>query len=289
MADFTERFVPTADGLTIFLRDYEPVQPVTGLPVLCLHGLTRNSKDFEPIAGRIAALGRRVLAMDVRGRGRSDYDSQPLRYTPATYAGDVIAALNRLGVPRAVFIGTSMGGLITLIVAAVEKARVAGVVLNDVGPILNPAALMRIAGYVGKIDPQPNWASAAAVTKSTYDASYPDRDDAFWATIVRRTWKQLPDGRIGLDYDPAIATVFTQPQGAAPPDLMGLFTQGFGPVPTLLVRGALSDLVLQDAVVAMRQAKPDLETVDVPNVGHAPVLDEPIAWEALIQFLAKVP
>lgn len=289
MADYLERFVPTQDGLTLFLRDYPAQQPTTGLPVLCLHGLTRNSKDFEPIAGRMAALGRRVLAMDVRGRGRSDYDPQPARYQPPVYALDVIAALDRLEIPRAVFIGTSMGGLITMLVAAGRPGRVAAAVLNDVGPWLNPAALMRIAAYIGKTDPQPNWAAAAAVIRGINEVAFPGKDEQFWLDFARRTWKQLPDGRIGLDYDPAIAIPFSQPQGAAPMDIAAVFKQGLGPIQTLLVRGALSDLILPEGLAAMREAKPDLEIVDVPGVGHAPILNEPVAWDALIDFLAKSP
>jgi pimeloyl-ACP methyl ester carboxylesterase len=285
--EFREQFIPTADGLTLYARDYPAQEPVTGLPVLCLHGLTRNSKDFEVVAPRIAALGRRVIALDVRGRGRSDRDPQPARYMPPTYAQDVLQVLERLAIPRAVFLGTSMGGLITMIVAAAAQPRVAAVILNDVGPQLNPAAVARIAGYVGKVDPVADWEAAAETIRGINAPAFPDRDMDFWRAFARRTFRDLPDGRVALDYDPAIAFPFAQPSGAAPADIGPLFAQGLGPVPTLVVRGSLSDLLTPDGVAAMRALKPDLEVAEVPGVGHAPMLDEPEAWEAIIGFLAK--
>lgn len=286
--DWIERFAPTPDGLSLFLRDYAPLEPGMGLPVLCLHGLTRNGRDFEAVAPRMAALGRRVLTLDVRGRGRSDRDPEPLRYNPATYAGDVIAVLDHLQIPKAVFVGTSMGGLITMIVAALAKERVAAAVLNDVGPQLNPAAIARIMDYVGKTAAFPSWDAAAAGVRAINEPAFPGRDHAFWLAFARRTCAEQPDGSVAFDYDPAIAEPFKQPQGAAPADADALFQAGLGPIPTLLVRGALSDLILPEGVAAMRALKPDLDVVEVATVGHAPMLDEPEAWEALLGFLARV-
>ena len=137
------------DGLTLHARDYAAARPVTGVPVICIHGLTRNARDFEDLAPRIAALGRRVLAVDVRGRGRSARDPQPLNYHPGTYAMDVVALLEATGIDRAVFVGTSMGGIIAMVLASIRPEAIAGAVLNDVGPELSPLGLARIGGYVG--------------------------------------------------------------------------------------------------------------------------------------------
>ncbi len=286
---FTDRYVPTQDGLTLYLRDYAPWQPSGGLPILCLHGLTRNSKDFETVAPRLAALGRRVLALDVRGRGRSDYAADAMRYMVPTYVQDVLAVLDKLGLDRAVFVGTSMGGLVTMVLGALYPGRVAAAVLNDVAPELNPAAVARIGAYVGKMQPVANWDDAALATKAIGETAFPGRDDAFWLTFAQRCWKQQPDGRIALDYDPMIAAPFALADGPAPPDLKPVFLAAFASIPTLLVRGALSDLVLPEHVAMMRGLKPDLAVVEVPNVGHAPILDEPESMDALVDFLARVP
>jgi pimeloyl-ACP methyl ester carboxylesterase len=285
---YTQRPIPTRDGLNLFLRDYPPTGEASGVPVLCLHGLTRNSADFEGVAPRLAALGRRVLVLDVRGRGWSDRDPDPTRYRPDIYALDVLDALDALGIERAVFIGTSMGGVITMLVAVQAPSRVAAAVLNDVGPELNPAGLARIAGYVGKSEPVKSWEEMAALVKASNGIAFPDADDAFWHTMARRVAQQLPDGSIALAYDPAIAKVITRPQPVPAPSLIPLF-EALAKMPVLVIRGALSDILSEEGVAAMRRIKPDLETAEVPRVGHAPTLEETEARNALAAFLARVP
>lgn len=285
---YIQRPIPTKDGLNLFLRDYPAEGEPSGLPVLCLHGLTRNSADFEGVAPRIAALGRRVLALDTRGRGWSDRDPQPDRYRPDVYAQDVMGMLDGLGVPRAVFIGTSMGGVVTMLVAAQPGGHVAAAVLNDIGPELNPVGLARIASYVGKAGPVASWQEMTALVKGSQGVAFPDADDAFWRAFARRVAQQLPDGSVAFAYDPAISQVFTRPQPVPAPSLVPLFT-ALAKGPVLVIRGALSDLLSEEGVAAMRQIKPDLETAEVPRVGHAPTLEEPEAWNALAAFLARVP
>jgi pimeloyl-ACP methyl ester carboxylesterase len=289
MDTFADRFVQTTDGLNIYLRDYQATQPSSGVPVLCLHGLTRNSKDFAIVAPRIAALGRRVLAMDVRGRGRSDYDPEPMRYGIPTYVQDVQTGLNALGIDQVVILGTSMGGLIAMVLGALAPGRMVAAILNDVGPEINPAAVAKIAAYVGKTEPVNTWAEAVQVMRANYESAAPGMDDAFWLSFAERCFDVRPDGKIALSYDPNIAAPFGMPQGAAPPDLKPVFQAAFGPIPTLLVRGGRSELLLPEHVADMRALKPDLSFVEVPNVGHAPQLDEPAAWDAILSFLAKVP
>jgi pimeloyl-ACP methyl ester carboxylesterase len=285
---YTHRPIPTRDGLNLFLREYPPTGEARGLPVLCLHGLTRNSADFEGIAPGIAALGRRVLALDIRGRGWSDRDPDPTRYRPDIYAQDVLDALDTLGIARAVFIGTSMGGLITMLVAVQAPGRVAAAVLNDVGPELDPAGLARIVNYVGKTEPVRSWDEMAAAVKASQGIAFPDADDAFWQTFARRVAQQLPDGSIALAYDPAIAKAIARPQPVPPPSLIPLF-EALVKMPVLVIRGALSDVLSPEGVAVMRNIKPDLETAEVPRVGHAPTLEEPEARNALAAFLVRVP
>ena len=286
---FEERILATADGLTIYARDYAPLAPVTGLPVICLHGLTRNSRDFEVIAPRIAACGRRVVAPDMRGRGKSANDPDPAHYQPVIYAQDVSALMDKLEIPEAVFIGTSMGGIVTMVLAAMAPARIAAAVLNDIGPKLSPEGIARIGSYVGRTRPVASWAEAAEAVRAIAGSAYPARldDGDFWDAFARRTFRQREDGMIETDYDPHIALGFAAAADAPPPDMTPLF-QALAAKPVLSVRGALSDLLSADTVAEMRAVKPDLDFVEVENVGHAPMLDEPEAWEAVLGFLAQV-
>jgi pimeloyl-ACP methyl ester carboxylesterase len=284
MTSAAEQFITVPDGLKIFVRDLPAEGPEVGPPVLCLHGLTRNSRDFEVVQPRIAAGGRRCVAIDVRGRGRSDYDPTPARYMPPTYVGDVLFILAQLGIPKAAFVGTSMGGLITMIIAATAPHIIERAVLNDVGPALDPAGLARIAGYVGKSSgPAASLEEAAARIEGINKVAFPDAPQAFWLAMAARTFKQTAEGFV-LDYDAQIASAFAQPGGAAPPDLWPLY-EALKPIPTMIVRGALSDLLAAATVAEMKARKPDLEVVEVARVGHAPMLDEPDCWPALARFL----
>jgi pimeloyl-ACP methyl ester carboxylesterase len=283
-AGYRDAHFHTADGPRIHYRDYDPQGAEAGPPVLCLHGLSRNLRDFEDLAPRIAGLGRRVIAASQRGRGASDPDPIPARYNPAVYVGDMLALLTELGVDRAVFIGTSMGGLMTAIAAAQAPQRIAAAVINDVGPVIEPAGIARILSYVGKVKPATTWAEAAASARATNGVAFPkETDDAFWMAFARRTYRDDASGRPVLEYDPAIAAAAPPTNGPAP-DLWPLF-DALKPIPTLMVRGALSDLLSAATVEEMRRRKPDLQAVEVPDVGHAPFLTEPAAWAALSAFL----
>ncbi|MBL8530288.1 MAG: alpha/beta hydrolase [Hyphomonadaceae bacterium] len=287
---FEERIVATVDGLAIYVRDYPPLEPATGLPVIVLHGLTRNSRDFEVIAPRIAALGRRVLAPDMRGRGRSANDPDPAHYVPAVYAQDVLRLMEALEIPKAVFVGTSMGVLITMTLAMMAPDRIAASVLNDTGPRLGMQGLSRIASYVGHIVAVDDWDAAAAVIRDINGPAFPDRadDGSFWLTFARRTFRVREDGKLELDYDPHIALSFADLEEDGPAiDLSPLF-QALAAKPVLSVRGAISDILTEDTVALMRALKPDLEAVAIENIGHAPTLEEPEAWDAVLDFLARV-
>lgn len=283
-----EHWIKAEDGLALFVREYVPRPPQTGLPVLCLHGLTRNSRDFERVGPRIAALGRRVLALDVRGRGHSDRDGDPSHYAPPVYVEDALHVLDALEVEEAIWIGTSMGGIMTMIAAAQAPDRIAAAVLNDVGPQLDPAGLVRIGGYVGHGEVFADWGQAEAAVAAQQAQAFPKATPAFFAEFARRTCRERPDGRVEFDYDPAIALPFRQPGGAAPLDMTALF-DALHEVPLLVTRGALSDLLSRAGLDFMRARRPDLEWAEVPDIGHAPNLEEPAAWDALLDFLARAP
>jgi len=294
---FADRFwtAPGSDGLRLHARDYAAASGPARLPVVCLHGLTRNARDFEDLAPRIAAKGRRVLALDVRGRGQSAWDPQPMRYVPATYAGDVLALLDALGIARAVFVGTSMGGLITMTVAAFRPQAVAAAVLNDIGPEIAPEGIKRITGYTGRSAETANWEGAADYARQLNQVAFPQYSEDQWTAFARRLFTEK-DGRPVLDYDPGIAKAFAPPppppEGQPPPppvDLWPLFKGLAAGRPLLTIRGALSDLLSADIAGRMREAAPDMAYAEVQGVGHAPMLDEPASLAAIDALLETAP
>lgn len=273
----------SADGLTLAARDYPG--PGERPTIVCLAGLTRNSRDYKALAERLAGEWR-VVAPDFRGRGKSEYAKDPMTYLPATYAVDTLAMLDALGIGRFVAIGTSLGGLVTMVLAATLKDRIAGVVLNDVGPELDPAGLGRIRNYVGKGQAMPTWLHAARALAEGQGHVHPDYGIEEWLAMAKRLYRLNSAGRIVLDYDMKIAEPFKVPGNEAPADLWPLF-DALEDVPLLAVRGALSD-VLSDATARRMTERPDAELVTVPDTGHAPTLSEPAALAAIERLLARV-
>lgn len=287
--DFAERRWTSGDGLTLFARDYAPASGPTRLPVIAIHGLTRNSADFEAIAPQVAQTGRRVLAVDVRGRGRSDRAPDPMTYQPLTYAQDMLALLNQAGVERAIFMGTSMGGLITMALAAIRSKVIAGAIINDVGPEVAKEGLARIAAYSGQPVETPTWAEAAAYARRINAVAFPHYDDAQWDAFARRMFRDGPDGPV-LDYDPDIAVpIRAAGAKALVPNLWPMFGRLAKGRPVLLVRGETSDLLSPEIAARMRKRAKHMAYVEVPGVGHAPMLDEPAAKGAIFPFLAELP
>jgi len=305
---YSEHRYTAHDGLSLYYRSYGAGDAVA----VCLPGLTRNCQDFEDLAEHLAGhgVGRverpwRVLTPNLRGRGRSDRDAKLANYHPGTYVRDVWTLLDGLGVDRVALIGTSLGGLMSMIMADQQPDRLRGVVLNDVGPELPPEAVARILQYVGRTPPASDWAAAAAAAKQNYGVAFPDAPDSFWERYVRLSWAENAEGRPAPDMDPAIGDALRKAQGAVRV-LRWLRRRGlvkrFGGVPIdtwdafraltmpcLLLRGALSDVLTEDLVDRMRQAKPDLEVVQVPERGHAPLLDEPLARAGIDDFLQRLP
>ena len=270
------------DGLRIHYRDYPG--PAGALPLLCLHGLTRNARDFEELAPRLAR-DRRVIVPDFRGRGLSDYDPLPARYAPPTYAADILQLLELLEIESAIFIGTSLGGLVTMAIAAFAPQRIAGAVLNDVGPELEREGLDRIRGYVGRPAFFRDWQDAADSIAERNRAIHPRYCGADWMKMAHRMCREEAGGMI-FDYDLAIAqnvlATAAQPQADAWPYFLALTAS-----PLLVLRGELSDLLSAETAARMVQSHPDATLVTVPAVGHAPDLSESEALQAVLALLSK--
>lgn len=252
-------------------------------PLLCLPGLTRNGRDFTAVAARYAP-DRFVARLDLRGRGGSSI-ADPATYTPGVYATDVVAVLDALGIDRAVLLGTSLGGTVSMLVAATAPERVAGVVLNDVGPKLEPEGIRRIRSYAGRLPSCATWEEAAAQIRTLAGPVAPLVPDEAWERMVREQYREFAPGVIRPDHDPAIAQGLGDADPEDLPTTWPLF-EALAGVPTLLLRGELSDLLGADTVAEMRRRKPDLVVVTVPERGHCPLLDEPVSLAALDAFLA---
>ena len=287
---YSERRWTSSDGLSLFARDYPGADGPAKLPVIAIHGLTRNSADFDAIAPLIARGGRRVLALDVRGRGQSDRATDPMTYQPPVYAKDVLGLLEAAGIERAVFLGTSMGGLITMAVSALKSRVVAAAILNDIGPQVSPEGLARIAAYSGQPVDTPTWAAAAAYARLHNAIALPHYTDADWDAFARRVFRDGTEGSPVLDYDPDIAVPMRAAGAKAlAPNLWPYFRRLARKRPTLLIRGAISDLLGADIAARMQKVAPDMRYAEIPDIGHAPMLDEPESKAAIFEFLRDVP
>ena len=283
---YEDRTWTTEDGLSLYYRDYAGPEGYDGPPVLCMHGLTRNSRDFTELAEHLAQ-DRRVIVPEMRGRGQSDYAPDSSSYNPAQYVADVEALLESEGIDRFIAIGTSMGGLMTMLLAHSKPGRIVAVVMNDIGPEVNPDGIERIKSYVGQGRSYPTWVHAARSLCDVHGSSFPDYDLEEWLDMAKRVLVLGQNGRVSYDYDMAISEPFNEPGGAAPADLWVAFEALEG-VPMLLVRGELSDLITEATVREMKARNPAMTSVTVPRVGHAPMLNEPEAREAIDALLAKV-
>lgn len=289
VSTFTDISYSSTDGLSLYARDYASHSGPARLPVICIHGLTRNSGDFDELAPWMASMGRRVLALDVRGRGLSARDPDPRHYNAATYAGDVIKLTHDLGIERAVFVGTSMGGLITMTLALRRLKLIAAAVLNDVGPVISEKGLARIAGYAGKGCAPGSWDEAACYMRDINQPAFPDNDMQEWGKWARRAFAENAQGQLVLRYDPNIAMPLKTGKLRATSWIGRMaFRRLARNRPTLLVRGALSDLVENEQAGYMRRAAPAMQYAEIPGVGHAPMLTEPPAREAIGKFLSQV-
>jgi pimeloyl-ACP methyl ester carboxylesterase len=279
-------FVTAPDGLRLHAQEYGPrLSPL--LPVVCLPGLARTTADFTTLARALSADpkgARRVLAMDYRGRGRSEYDPNPDNYSLPVELGDVIAVLTARAIERAIFVGTSRGGIITMLLAAAQPTRIAGVVLNDIGPVIEPIGLMRIKGYVGKLPLPRNLDEGAEILKRIFNGQFPKLTQQDWIAFASRTWIERAGG-LALNYDPKLSrTLEGIDAERAVPSLWPQF-DALAHVPMLLLRGALTDLLSTSTVAAMRARRRKLDVVEVADQGHAPSLEEPDILKRIADFV----
>jgi len=281
--DYGDEYLTVADGLRLHYRDFAGAADKP--PLLCLHGLTRNARSFDNLAARVAPR-RRVIALDFRGRGLSDYDPQSERYTPLIYSGDVLHLLDELAIGEAVFLGTSLGGLVTMAIAAMAPERIKAGILNDVGPDVAPGGVDRILTYVGKDRRFANWDEAAAAVEAAQGSQYEKfgRDD--WVAMAKRNCRE-ENGEIRFDYDMAIAEPFKS-LGATPAVDLWPFFEALAQKPLLVIRGEKSDLLTPETAAKMQRVAPQLKLATVPGVGHAPELDEPVAAAAIEDFLGSL-
>ena len=276
-----EYWFDSQEGLRLFSRVY--AGPSAAAPVvLCLHGLTRNSRDFEDLAPHLAARYR-VIVPDVRGRGSSARDPNFNNYQIPVYLSDLLLLLKGLGVERASIIGTSMGGLMAMVLGVMQPQLVAGIVLNDVGAEVDSQGLERIRGYAGKSAPVHSWEQAVAQVRSIYGTVWPGLSDERWQRIARLSYRENAQGVPEADADPLIAEPLRDPKAAAP-NLWPLWG-ALAKVPILAIRGAQSDILNAATLARMLREKPDLEVLEVVNRGHAPMLDEPECLAAIDEFL----
>lgn len=283
MSEPADRSIVVRDGLKLHYRDYSG--SLDKPPILCLHGLTRNARDFVDFAERYSPEFR-VLALDFRGRGASDYDPLPMRYNPLTYASDVIELIDQLDIPKAIFVGTSLGGLVTMTIAAIAPGRIAATILNDVGPDVAPGGVDRILTYVGKDRRFKSWDEAASAIAANYGSSFDRYTHDDWVKMAKRNCRE-ENGEIRFDYDMAIAEPFKVAGPTPRVDLWPLF-QELGSRPLLVVRGERSDLLTASTAEKMKAVVPDMKLVTVPGVGHAPELNEPEAVAGIDDFLASL-
>ena len=282
---FIDRHWQSADGLTLHFREYGTAGARP--PVICLHGLTRNARDFEDLAPHIAGQGWHVLVPSMRGRGDSDYAEDPDSYQVGTYLLDLLALLEAETINRFVSIGTSMGGLITLALAALQPDRIAGALLNDVGPVLETAGLDAIKSYIGQGRSFPTWMHAARALEEVHGGSFPGFGTEEWIAMAKRTLTLCNNGRIAFDYDMKIAEpIMAADEAAVPPDLWPAF-DALANKPLALLRGELSQLLSTQAFDEMRRRAPEAIVATIPAVGHAPTLDEPEARTAIDALLAR--
>lgn len=284
MAAWTDGYWWSNDGLRLHYRDY--AGPATRPPIICIPGLTRNARDFEGVADRLAG-DWRVICVDLRGRGESAYAKDPMTYVPITYLQDIEALIRELGLQRFILFGTSLGGLITMLLAMSDNKRLAAAVINDIGPVIDVRGLERIRGYVGRSQNWPTWLHAARHFAEGLGDIYPNWPLEQWLVFAKRICKLTANGRITFDYDMRIAEPFKVPGGATGFDPWRAF-EGLKGVPSLVIRGEISDLLSEETVAKMRSQNPAMETVTVPGVGHAPTLDEPEAAAAIDRLLARV-
>lgn len=289
-APFRDIYVTATDGLRLHAREYGP-RAGTPVPVLCLPGLTRSARDFHDLATHLAGHpqnARRVVVVEYRGRGQSDYDPDPTRYTPRREAADVLDLMAAIGLEHAVAVGTSRGGLVTMAIGAMRPGVLKGFVFNDIGPRIEAIGLLRIAGQIARMPTPADWDEAVAQLRQLFAESFTGMDDDQWMQFARAIFRD-ENGRPVPDFDPNLVKTLDSEAIASgeTPELWPQF-EGLTGIPGLVVRGEHSDILSSDTVSQMKRRHPNLTAVTVRGRGHAPFLNEPAAMTAIDALLARI-
>ena len=286
MHDFNDVWYTSRDGIELYARDYRSSRNADkeATAIVCLPGMTRNSADFHTLALHLRARFR-VIAVDLRGRGRSGHDPDSSNYNPVTYVADVNGLIEHLHLTRVIFIGTSLGGLVAMLIAASRPDYVQALILNDLAPEIEQAGLRRIQSYVGKAAPVQNWGEACAQARLFNGTELPDLTDEQWLAFARNIYHQEGDGPPVLAYDPAIAEPFNSREGNTALASLWPVYDALPQIPLLLIRGEFSDIVARESVQEMQRRRNILQYAEIPNRGHAPLLNEPEALRAIDQLL----
>jgi pimeloyl-ACP methyl ester carboxylesterase len=279
----SSNFYKSTDGLKLHYRDMG--KDNGKFVILCIPGLTRNSRDFDDFATRLAP-NNRVICIDLRGRGLSDYDENWKNYHPLTYAKDVWTLLDILSIEKVAIIGTSLGGLIAMVMSFQDNQRIAGVVLNDIGPEISPKGLERIKKYAGLLPPVKTWQEAANQTKDIYGPWLKGVDDNQWIKLAKRAYKENNHNEPVLDVDVNINKAIKQ-VGSQKGDPWQYF-DSLKNTESLILRGELSDILTKDIVTKMHNENPNLVSAIIPDRGHVPLLNEEICLSAVDQFLKRI-
>jgi len=284
---FASLYVTAPDGLRLHVRRYGP-RFAAPRPVVCLPGFARTAADFHPLAMALAgdpAAPRLVLALDYRGRGRSEYDRNPANYTLSVEFADLQAALTALEVAPAVFVGTSSGGLLTMMLAASRPTALAGVILNDAGPVVEAQGLLRIKAYMERLPVPRSFEEGGEILRRLFHTQFPKLAPRDWIAFARRTWRE-EDGRIVPDYDVNLARALDLTDLERPATLWHQF-EALARLPLMVIRGANSDMLAPCTLDAMLERRAELEVMVVPDQGHAPFLDEPKLIRRIAAFIAS--
>ncbi len=280
---FEEHYLAAADGIKLYYREYNAAG--AGLPIVCLPGITRNSNDYDSLANYLAGQARRVIAIDYRGRGKSDWDENWRNYRPLKLVRDIGFMLHKLHIKHCIVIGTSLGGLITMGLAALHPGLVSAAVINDIGPDLHSDGIPRIVKYIGHRHVVEDWDQAVEALKLGFpNIGLTTEED--WRILAQGTYCLGDDGQLHSDWDPAIAK--TLAGGARSPIPLWLVYRALHWTPTLVIRGGKSDVLSQATFDRMGEIKPDLMRLTIPHAGHTPTLNEPECRAAIDALLAQV-